>query len=233
MSSWLAGGEGGTDFVARVRVNGTVVANVTMHPQGQEASHVLRGGPRPCCTRGTTRSRCDGSARAACTGRRNSWPLPARNAVVARDRGFKVTRSYGLLSVKTGADGKPAVIETPLADGSVVPLGSRVRVHLRVAHDKPYPYVMIEDRIPPGFEPSLPEAERNRRGWYVGREFHDDRVCFFATRMEAGTQEVTYELFAEAAGSYRVRPAEAVLMYTPEVRGSTAPSHLQVKGEDG
>ena len=116
-----------------------------------------------------------------------------------------VTRTYGLLSVKGGSDGKPTIIETPLADGATVPLGSRVRVHLKVTHDRPYPYVMIEDRIPPGFEPSLPEAERNRRGWTVGHEFHDDRACFFATRLEAGTQEITYELFAEAAGVYRVR----------------------------
>ena len=80
----------------------------------------------------------------------------------------------------------------------------------------------------------MTEAEATRStglaGW-VGREAHDDALSMFASRLEPGVHRMVYEIRAEASGVYHVRPAEAYLMYTPEVRGTSAEASFTVSGE--
>ena len=146
------------------------------------------------------------------------------------DEGFSVTRSYALLKTTRDKKGRLVTVATPLADGQAVPVGAEVRVTVSVKTKKPYPYVMIEDRLIPGCDLTQAEADRNvNGGWWVGREVSDDSLTVYVTRLDAGEHRLVYDVRAEAAGHYHVRPAEARLMYTPEVRGHSPESHLTIR----
>jgi len=95
-------------------------------------------------------------------------------------------------------------------------------------------YVILEDPVPAGceVEPVSQSSGRyelayvSRRGGlrqaYARQEVRDDRVVFFLNDVPKGRTRLTYRLYAETPGTYRVLPAVAQLMYFPEVRGNSA-----------
>ncbi len=213
-------------YMAHVRVNGHTlhdvpVDSVVLGPTGVidvPSSLLARGKNEVTVER-------DGSGTLYFSAQLRSYP-DIENAS-AEDHGFKLERSYSLVTTDKG---KEKV--TPIAAGTQVPLGARVRVNVKVTTKKPYGYVMIEDELIPGCEVAIPEGERNLSGyWYIGREIHDARFCIFITDLYFGSQELTYDVFTEAPGHYHVRPAEAYMMYTPEVRGTSAESHFDIAPE--
>ena len=154
-------------------------------------------------------------------------------ALAADDHGLSITREYAVVETKKDEKGRVSSTPVPLAAGAAVPLGSRVRVNVKVTNKDPMSYVIIEDKLVPGCELAEDEASRNTRGpWWVGREVHDDSIAVFASRLEPGVHVLTYEVRAEAPGTYHVRPAEAYPMYTPEVRGTSAESSFVISGDE-
>lgn len=146
------------------------------------------------------------------------------------DHGIAVSRSYAVVETRKDDKGRVSATPVPLATGTAAPLGARVRVTVTVKNTRPLSYVAISDMLVPGCELVENEAERNTRGiWWVGREVHDDRISMFASRLEPGTHVLTYEVRAEAPGTWHVRPAEAFLMYSPEVRGTSAESVFTIR----
>ena len=59
-------------------------------------------------------------------------------------------------------------------------------------------------------------------------ETRDDRTVFFAKRLPAGTHVFRHRVVATHVGSFTALPAQAELMYFPEVRGNAAGETLEV-----
>ena len=49
-------------------------------------------------------------------------------------------------------------------------------------------------------------------------EYLDDRVCFFAAKLEQGRTTVRYQLRAETLGKFSAAPAKIGAMYAPELK---------------
>jgi hypothetical protein len=140
-----------------------------------------------------------------------------------RSEGFEVTRRYESL------DGKSL-------DGKTIPLGSLVRVRVKVKSKELLHYVAIADLLPAGLEAlngslattekaSLgkvtPEIERGLAALSYG-EIRDSRVSFYADELPPGTVEYVYVARATTPGRFLRPAANAEAMYAPQVAGSTA-----------
>ena len=67
------------------------------------------------------------------------------------------------------------------------------------------------------------------RWWYADKDIRDNRVSFFATYLWGDTYEFSYILHAQIPGKYNVIPATGMLMYYPEVRGSSEELRLEIE----
>ncbi|CAG1772069.1 Alpha-2-macroglobulin [uncultured bacterium] len=106
-------------------------------------------------------------------------------------------------------------------------------------------YIMVEDMFPSGFE-FVQDAEFYRvRGentqpdyigyrpwiwWYADREVRDEKVSFFVTYAQ-DEMRFTYMLRAQMPGSVTAPPAEASLMYYPDIRGLSTQASFTVSEE--
>jgi len=155
--------------------------------------------------------------------------LNAKNRA-ARDEGFRVERSYETVT------GEPL-------DASAIPLGSLVRVRLKVRANSHQHYVAIDDKLPAGLEPmntSLATTEKVSQGPLTAAlqrgltalsysEMRDHRVAFFVDDMGAGDYEFTYVARATTPGTFLRPAAGAEAMYAPEVAGATAIDEVTVR----
>ena len=104
-------------------------------------------------------------------------------------------------------------------------------------------YFMLEDPIPAGCEVVKDDwaykidDEKDYSGydyywwrwWYADKDIRDNRVSFFATYLWGDTYEFSYILRAQIPGAYNVIPATGMLMYYPEVRGSSEELRLVIE----
>ena len=93
-------------------------------------------------------------------------------------------------------------------------------------------FVVLEDAVPGGFRPLDPSlrtgvVESEPRAW-DHRELREDRVLFFADRLEPGITKFTYFARAQTAGSFVAPPTQAYEMYAPDVRGATAAGRAEI-----
>ena len=115
-------------------------------------------------------------------------------------------------------------------------VGDLVRVKLTVRVPDEAWYVIVEDHLPAGLEAL---NERLATTSFVAREYgdeeflwqdngynrkdvFDDRVAFFNTHLRPGTYTYTYLARVTHAGTFHALPAQAYLMYAPEVWGRSA-----------
>jgi alpha-2-macroglobulin len=103
-------------------------------------------------------------------------------------------------------------------------------------------YVLVEDRLPAGFEAlnerlgttshagsaSTRQASTWQQYGYNRKEVHDQTVTFFATHLEPGQHSFTYLARATVAGEFSVLPARAYPMYEPEVWGRSDGTLIRV-----
>ena len=108
--------------------------------------------------------------------------------------------------------------------------------------DKANEYFMLEDPIPSGCEVNKDdwaytiEDEKDYTGyeyywwrwWYADKDIRDNRVSFFATYMYGDSYEFSYIMRAQIPGVYNVIPATGMLMYYPDVRGSSEELKLEI-----
>ncbi len=134
--------------------------------------------------------------------------------VRARNDGFAVSRTYTALGSST-----------PI---TATRLGEIVQVMVTVNAPQGGQYVLVEDPLPAGLEPidtSLATSQNVKAGqksWVWTRvELRDERVALFATYLSPGTHTFTYLARATTAGTFRVLPTRAEMMYAPEVSGRT------------
>jgi hypothetical protein len=174
----------------------------------------------------------------------------SREDVPAQVRGIRVRRTYDVLAARQ--DPKHGLIYEPRPMRGALRAGEIVRVRLQIVTPVHYRYLVLEDRLPSGFEvveseavqlavsegeqamrERLPRKERERIAaeWqspFWHKEVHDDRVAFFATDLYKGRYRTTYFLRAEMPGELHGMPARMYPMYEPGISGNSAESRVSV-----
>jgi uncharacterized protein YfaS (alpha-2-macroglobulin family) len=151
--------------------------------------------------------------------------------------GLKLERTLYRISTVKDANNVWRREYTPLKAGDVLKTGDDVEVRLTVENQRNLEYVIIEDRLPAGFESR--ETNQDPRfmdelsylGWYSNRERRDEKLAFFITSLPAGLHEFRHVLYPEIEGRVLALPAAVWPMYQPELRGESAPWKLDIKSK--
>ncbi|HXQ73387.1 MAG TPA: alpha-2-macroglobulin family protein, partial [Pyrinomonadaceae bacterium] len=159
---------------------------------------------------------------------------PAGNEIFVRRQYFKLVNHPTLL--------KGVVSErVPLGDGETVKSGDRIEVVLTVEAKNNYEYLLFEDLKPAGLEAvqirsgeSLYIKQLKSGGGFTGnvrwvyQELRDRKVALFVDRLPEGIWQVSYEMRAEAPGTFHALPVLGHAMYVPEIRTNGAESRMRV-----
>ena len=126
-------------------------------------------------------------------------------------------------------------------------VGDLIEVKLTVKVPAESWYVAIEDPLPGGLSAvnsqlnttsfmarrsdygETDDEFRSERYGYNQKEIRDDRVVFFITHLQRGTQTITYLARVMRAGTFNVLPAQAYLMYTPDQWGRSRSDTLTIE----
>ncbi|MFA6596612.1 MAG: MG2 domain-containing protein [Ignavibacteriaceae bacterium] len=171
----------------------------------------------------------------------------AKPEYVVKQNSFTVEKEYYKLTQFKGESGiiyKKEKINKPLKSGDDVFVKLTVK-----ANEEGFQYFMLEDQFPSGFEIVKDEEHYNidgedrymgnfiRRGkitpwrWnYASKEIRDEKIAFFVTYPQK-EMEFTYIIKAQIPGTYSWLPAEASLMYYPEVNGLSETNFIKVTEE--
>ncbi len=160
-----------------------------------------------------------------------------------REDGFRVEKEYFKLEQYTRYSDNKIVYKKRYFDGKVKS-GDEILVKVKVSSkEENMQYFMLEDPIPAGCEVVKDDwaftidEEKDYSGydyywwrwWYADKDIRDNRVSFFATYLWGDTYEFSYILHAQIPGTYNVIPATGMLMYYPEVRGSSEELRLEIE----
>ncbi|MHC5012076.1 MAG: alpha-2-macroglobulin family protein, partial [Planctomycetota bacterium] len=152
-------------------------------------------------------------------------------AIAAASNGFSVVRRFHLLERETTEQGV-VWTRTPLTE--TVPSGAVVECELEVSTSREREFVMITSPHVGGAEP-LRETAMNVPGRAPATDarvdVRDDTTFFFVTRCGAGTHVFRHTFRATHVGTYTALPAQAELMYFPDVRGNSDGEVWQVTGD--
>jgi len=126
----------------------------------------------------------------------------------------------------------------PIVPGEPLAPGDEVEVRLIVDNREDLNFVVVEDRLPAGFE--VRETRDDPRfslysdfwDWYAHKERHDEKMSFFIDFLSAGRHEFRYVIYPEAEGSVLALPASVWPMYVPSLRAESAPWQVKVKKKD-
>jgi uncharacterized protein YfaS (alpha-2-macroglobulin family) len=149
-------------------------------------------------------------------------------AIHAGGNGLEITRRWFLLRPQE-SNGKVTWSRTPFRE--TVPSGALVECELTVQSAAEREYVMVTDPHAAGFEPAREfglTVPGRRQAAQAQRERYDDRTLFFVTRMPAGTITLRHILRATHVGRFTALPAQAELMYFPDVRGNSHGRVLEI-----
>jgi uncharacterized protein YfaS (alpha-2-macroglobulin family) len=174
---------------------------------------------------------------------------PAGNEIFVRRQYFKLVNHPTLL--------KGFVSErVPLNDGETVKSGERVEVVLTIEAKNNYEYLLFEDLKPGGLEAVQIRSGENlfareiksgalinkniglmsfksendftgRTRW-VYQELRDRKVALFIDHLPEGIWQLSYEMRAEAPGSFHALPVLGHAMYGPEIRTNGAETRIRV-----
>jgi len=142
----------------------------------------------------------------------------------AVDRGFVVTRTY-LLDSQFAASKEDEKQSSASEDCPHVKTGQRIHVSVKVVVKSIKHHVCVADSLPAGFEVQADSLNKNRKqsscwwNWFDHKNFRDASVEVFVRTLYAGTYTLQYTATAVTSGSFRVPPAKAEEMYSPEVFG--------------
>jgi uncharacterized protein YfaS (alpha-2-macroglobulin family) len=159
---------------------------------------------------------------------------PAGNEIFVRRQYFKLVNHQTLL--------KGIVSERlPLNDGETVKSGDRVEVVLTVEAKNNYEYLLFEDLKPAGLEAVQVRSGENLfirelksgggftdRSRWVYQELRDRKVALFIDRLPQGFWQLSYEMRAEAPGTFHALPVLGHAMYVPEIRTNGAETRVRV-----
>jgi len=166
----------------------------------------------------------------------------SETVIQPRENGFRVQKEYFKLEKYTKYSEDEIIYRKRMFDGTVKSgdeILVKVRVEGKVNNNQ---YFMLEDPIPAGCEVIKDdwaykiEDEKDYQGWtyywwrwwYADKDIRDNRVTFFATYLYGDTYEFTYIMRAQIPGVYNVIPATGMLMYYPDVNGSSEEIKIEI-----
>jgi len=228
-----ASGEATASYVSKLALNGGELATWRVENgrlASGEASIIvpadrLKNGPN----RLTLSKNGPGAAYLAAELEYQAAPEAARSA-----NGLKLERTlYRVATTRDGATWRREY--TPLKAGEAIKPGDDIEVRLMVENQRGLEYVIIEDRLPAGFESR--QTDRDPRyandsaygEWYSQRERRDEKLAFFITGLPPGRHEFRHVLYPEIEGRMLALPAAVWPMYQPELRAESAPWQLLVR----
>jgi uncharacterized protein YfaS (alpha-2-macroglobulin family) len=177
-------------------------------------------------------------------------PLAAAgNEIFVRRQYFKLVNHPTLL--------KGFVSErVPMNDGETLQSGQRVEVVLTIESKNNYEYLLFEDLKPGGLEAVQLRSGENLfvkeiksgalnskkaelmsytsandftgRSRWVYQELRDRKVAMFIDKLPEGVWQLSYEMRAEAPGTFHALPVLGHAMYVPEIRTNGTEVRVQV-----
>ncbi len=166
--------------------------------------------------------------------------------IKSRENGFRVEKEYFKLEQYKSYNSDKITYRKRYFDGKVNS-GDVILVKVRVqAKEQNNQYFMLEDPLPSGVEVVKDDwaytidEEKDYSGWdyywwrwwYADKDIRDNRVSFFATYMYGDSYEFSYIIRAQIPGKYNVLPATGMLMYYPDVRGSSEELKLEITDKE-
>lgn len=155
----------------------------------------------------------------------------------SRSPGLSLERSmYRLVPRRDGSEWRMEY--RPLTPGEALAPGDEVEVRLTVDNREDMNFVIIEDRLPSGFEVRAAKNDPRFSGysrywdWYAHQERHDERMSFFLDLLPAGRHEFRYLVSPELEGEVLALPASVWPMYVPTIRAESTPWQVRVKKPD-
>jgi len=119
-------------------------------------------------------------------------------------------------------------------------VGERIESILTMELDASYPYLIVEDFIPAGFEPTrtpngeshyatrVDDGKNKGESVPVAMEYKDGKKVFLIDSMEKGKWEIRHALRAEIPGRFHALPAVIKANYIPQVQGNGSEVFLRV-----
>lgn len=147
--------------------------------------------------------------------------LQSAAEVEAQGTGFALTRR---LEVKDGDKW------TPLAAGTVLAKGTRVRTVYTITAERDFDFVSLTSPRPACFEPVQPLSGYSWTGGMGAyRVVKDASTDFFFEKVSKGKHTFTEETFVDRAGSYTTGVPQVESVYSPEFRATSV--SVSVKAE--
>ncbi|KAB2841497.1 hypothetical protein F9K50_03825 [bacterium] len=144
------------------------------------------------------------------------------------DKGIRVKREYFILEDQGASDAGARLFKPSPLKGKVKK-GATVGVRLTVESGQDLSYLILEDPFPAGFEMLDGIRFDPNAAYYADFERRDEKIAFFANRLNKGTNIFNYALRPELTGRFGAMPTTAYEMYEPETRGSGASAVLEVE----
>ncbi|MHB0999602.1 MAG: MG2 domain-containing protein [Armatimonadota bacterium] len=151
--------------------------------------------------------------------------------------GMNIKREYFRLVPVRDANGVMSIKPRPI--GRRVSIGDRILCRLTINSNDNYHYVVIEDPRLAGWESmeqlsdgdSYGGYESREEGWlpWTRREYRDEKVAIFATRLPKGKWVAEYFMRAEIPGEFHSLPTTAYGMYAPQANGNGAERRVRVR----
>jgi uncharacterized protein YfaS (alpha-2-macroglobulin family) len=108
---------------------------------------------------------------------------------------------------------------TPIESHTILKVGDKIKVQLRVKTDRAMEYIMLKDSRASAFEPTNILSQyrwQNSLGYYESTK--DNATYFFIDKLKRGTYIFEYTLFVTHRGSFSNGIATLESMYAPEFK---------------
>lgn len=221
-----ATGELDASYSARLSLNGKALERYVVESgrlvQGKQALSI----PMTALQRGDNRLRLEREGRegALYLSARLGYFVPPEAA--DQTQGLAIERRMYRLSPRQNG-GEWRMEYLPLQPGEKLAPGDDVEVRLTVDNKEDMNFVIIEDRLPAGFE--VRETRTDPRfaayssywDWFTHQERHDERMAFFLDVLPAGRHEFRYVMYPELTGNVLALPAAVWPMYVPALRAES------------
>jgi uncharacterized protein YfaS (alpha-2-macroglobulin family) len=119
---------------------------------------------------------------------------------------------------------------TPIESHTILKVGDKIKVQLRVKTDRAMEYIMLKDSRASAFEPTNILSQyrwQNSLGYYESTK--DNATYFFIDRLKRGTYIFEYTLFVTHRGSFSNGIATIESMYAPEFKSHSKGEQINVK----